>query len=107
MQEISENELAGLKDEGDIIVYTKDATIYFFEESNYHISNDSLYVKGYFKSGAYASKIEIEKSIALTNIESIQQDEINPVTTSLLILGSILIAAGIGFIILFATADWD
>ena len=106
MQDISKDELTGLTDEGDIIVYTKDATIYFFEESNYHISNDSLYVKGYVKSSAYASKIEIEKSIALTNIESIQQNEINPVTTSLLVIGSILFAAGVGIIILFATADW-
>jgi len=107
MQDISKDELTGLTDEGDIIVYTKDATIYFFEESNYHISNDSLYVKGYVKSSAYASKIEIEKSIALTNIESIQQNEINPVTTSLLVIGSILLAAGVAIIILFATSDWD
>ena len=106
MQDISKDELTGLTDEGDIIVYTKDATIYFFEESNYHISNDSLYVKGYVKSSAYASKIEIEKSIALTNIESIQQNELNPVTTSLLVIGSILFAAGVGIIIILATADW-
>ncbi len=49
MQEISKDEVAGLKDGGDLIVYTKDSTIYFFEESNYHISNDSLYGKGYVK----------------------------------------------------------
>ena len=108
MQDISRDEVAGLKDEGDLIVYTKDATIYFFEESNYHISNDSLYVKGYIKYSDFsASKVEIEKSIAMTNIESIQQNEINPVTTSLLVIGSILFAAGVGIIVLYATADWD
>lgn len=100
MQDISKDELTGLKEGGDLIVYTKDATIYFFEESTYHISNDSLYVKGYVKSSTHATKVEIEKSIALTNIESIQQDEINPVTTSLLVLGSILTAAGVAFLIL-------
>jgi len=103
MQDISRDEMAGLKDEGDLIVYTKDATIYFFEESTYHISNDSLYVKGYVKSSTHATKVEIEKSIALKNIESIQQDEINPVTTSLLVIGSILSAVGVAVIIFIAT----
>jgi hypothetical protein len=104
MQDISRDEMAGLKDEGDLIVYTKDATLYFFEESNYHISNDSLYVKGYIKHSNFsASKVEIEKSIAMTNIESIQQDEINPVTTSLFVIGSILAAVGVAVIIFIAT----
>lgn len=100
MQDIPKEEITGLRGEGDLTVYTKDATIYFFEESNYLIANDSLYVKGYVKSSAYASKVEIEKSIALTNIESIQQDEINPVTTSLLVLGSILTVVATAFLIL-------
>jgi hypothetical protein len=100
IQDIPKDEIAELKNGDDLIVYTKDATVYFFEESNYLIANDSLYVKGYVKSSAHASKVEIEKSIALTNIESIQQDEINPVTTSLLVLGSILTAAGVAFLIL-------
>jgi hypothetical protein len=43
----------------------------------------------------------------MTNIESIEQEEVNPVTTSLLVIGSILFAAGVGIIILYATADWD
>ena len=106
MQDIPKEEITGLNGEGDLIVYTKDATIYFFEESNYLIANDSLYVEGYIKSSDEASKVEIEKSIALTNIESIQQNEINPVTTSLLVIGSILFVAGVGIIILLATADY-
>jgi hypothetical protein len=107
MQDIPKEAITGLRGEGDLIVHTKDSTIYFFEESNYLISNDSLYVKGTFKSSDDAFKVEIEKSIALTNIESIQQNEINPVTTSLLVIGSILFAAGVAIIILFATMDWD
>ena len=99
MQDIPKEEITGLRGEGDLTVYTKDATIYFFEESNYLISNDSLYVKGYVKSSDEASKVEIEKSIALINIESIQQNEINPVTTSLLVLGIAVLAVGAGILI--------
>ena len=107
MQEISKDEMTGFKEGGDLIVYTKDANIYFFEESNYHISNDSLYVKGYVKSSDYASKVEIEKSIALSNIESIEQDEVNPVTTSLLVIGSILLTAFVGVIVVYAASYSD
>jgi len=106
MQDIPKEEITGLGGEGDLIVYTKDATIYFFEESNYLIANDSLYVEGYIKSSDEASKVEIEKSIALTNIATIERDELNPVTTSLLVIGSILFVAGVGIIILLATADY-
>jgi len=100
MKEISNDELAGLKDGGDLIVYTKDSTIYSFEESNFHISNDSLYGKGYVKfSDDSDFKVEIEKSVALTNIESIQQDELNAVNTTLLVIGSVLLAVGVGVLI--------
>ena len=92
MREISKDEIAGLKDGGDLIVFTKDSTIYSFKESNYHISNDSLYGKGYVKFTEDSDfKVVIENTIALTNIESVQQDELNPVTTTLLIFGSILV----------------
>lgn len=108
IQDISKDELAGFRGEGDLIIQTRDSTIYFFEESNYHISNDTLYGKGYVKVNEDSDfKVATEGSIALTNIESIEQKEVNPVTTSLLVIGSILFAAGVGFIILFATADWD
>jgi hypothetical protein len=103
IQDIPKDEIVELKGGDDLIVYTKDATVYFFEESNYHISNDTLYVKGYVKSNDYASKVEIEKSIALTNIESVQQDELNLVTTSLLVIGSTLAAVGVAFLILYVT----
>ena len=100
MQNISNDEIAGLKDGGDLTVYTKDSTIYFFKESNYYISNDSLYGKGYVKSSEDSDfNVEIKSIIALTSIETIQQDELNPFTTTLLVIGIILIAIGLGALI--------
>jgi hypothetical protein len=91
MQDISKDEIAELKDGDDLIVHTKDSTIYFFEESNYHISNDSLYGKGYVKFNENADfKVEAENTIALTDIESAQLDEINASGTTWLIIGGIL-----------------
>lgn len=102
MKELSRDEIAGLKEGGDLIVYTKDATIYFFEESNYHISNDSLYGNGYVKFSEDADfKVPVEKSIVLTNIESVQQDELNPTGTTWLIIGGILL---VDIIVLFLQA---
>src|SRR3989304_3972199 len=92
MRDISKDELAGLQDGGDLIVYTKDSTIYSFEESNYHFLNDSLFGKGYVKFNEEADfKVPVEKSISLTNIESIQQDEMNASGTTWLLVGGILL----------------
>jgi hypothetical protein len=91
-QDISKNEVAGLKDGGDLIVYTKDSTIYSFEASNYYISNDTLYGKGYVKFNEESDfKVPIEKSISLTNIDSAQQDEMNASGTTWLLVGGILL----------------
>jgi hypothetical protein len=91
MQDVSKDEIAGLKDGGDLILHTKDSTIYFFEETNYHISNDTLYGKGYVKINEDSDfKVPIEKSISLTNIEFAQQDEMNPSGTTWLVIGGIL-----------------
>jgi hypothetical protein len=91
MLDIPKDEIAGLKDGGDLIVHTKDSTIYFFEESNYHISNDSLYGKGYVKFNEEANfKVQTESSIGLSNIEIVQQDEMNASGTTWLIVGGIL-----------------
>jgi len=104
MQDIPKEEITGLNGEGDLIVYTKDATIYFFEESNYHISNDSLYGKGYIK---YTDDSDFKDVfvgvIALTNIETIQQDELNPFTTTLLVIGSVVLALGVVFMVAYVT----
>ena len=103
LREISKDEMVGLKEGGDLIVYTKDSTIYSFKESNYHISNDSLYGKGYVKFNDNSGfKVAIENTIALKNIKAIERDELNPVTTTLLIIGSVILVVGGVFFIAFA-----
>ena len=93
-QDIPKDEIAGLKDEGDLIVYTKDSTVYFFEESNYHISNDSLYGKGYIKStDYYGFKERVDYLLPLSNIESMQQDKFNSAGTTWLIVAGVLTTA--------------
>ena len=105
LREISKEEMAGLKEGGDLIVYTKDSTIYSFKESNYHISNVSLYGKGYVKfADNSAFKVAIANTIALKNIKAIERDELNPVTTTLLIVGSVVLVVGGVFFIAFAIA---
>ncbi|HAB54101.1 MAG: hypothetical protein A2315_01755 [Ignavibacteria bacterium RIFOXYB2_FULL_35_12] len=102
MKEISKDEMAGLNEGGDLILHTKDSTIYFFEKSNYNISNDTLYGKGYAKfSDASDFKIVNESAVALTDIERIQRDELNLVTTSL-VVGGILLVVIAGIVILFS-----
>jgi hypothetical protein len=102
LREISEDEMVGLKEGSDLIVYTKDSTIYSFKDSEYHISNDSLYGKGYVKfDDNSAFKVAIENTIALKSIKSIERNELNPVTTTLLIVGSaVLVVGGVFFIAL-------
>ena len=105
LREISKDEMVGLKEGGDLIVYTKDSTIYSFKESNYHISNDSLYGKGYVKFNDNSGfKVAIENTIALKNIKAIERDELNPVTTTLLIIGSVILTVGGVLFIAFAIA---
>jgi hypothetical protein len=95
LREISKDEIAELKEGGDLVVYTKDSTIYSFKDSEYHISNDSLYGKGYVKfDDNSAFKVAIENAIALKKIKVIERDELNPVTTTLLIVGSVLVTVG-------------
>ena len=102
MREIPKDEIVGLKEGGDLMVYTKDSTIYSFKDSEYHISNDSLYGKGYVKFDSNSAfKVAIENTIALNNIKAIKRDELNPVTTTLLIVGSaVLVVGGVFFIAL-------
>jgi len=87
MKEITKDEYNERVGKGDIIIYTNDSTFYFFEEFNYKISNDSLFGNGYIKYNEDSDFEELfEGAIALTNIEMIEQDELNPVTTTLLII---------------------
>ncbi|HEY7751719.1 MAG TPA: hypothetical protein VH917_05455 [Ignavibacteriaceae bacterium] len=100
MQNISKDEMAGLKVSGDLTVQTRDSTIYFFEESNYHISNDSIYGNGYAKfTNTSEFKMVNKCVVAMTNIETIQQDELNLFNTTLLVIGIILVAVGVGALI--------
>ena len=107
MKEFSKDEMAGLKEGGDLIVRTKDSTIYFFEESNYHISADSLYGSGYAKfSDVPDFKILNKSAIALTSIKTIQQEDLNLITTGLLI-GGILAGVIAGILILFPGSNTE
>src|SRR3972149_8998577 len=95
MKEISKDEMAGLNEGGDLILHTKNSTIYFFEKSNYNISNDTLSGKGYAKLiDASDFKIVNEGAVTLKDIERIQQDELNLVTTSLVVGGILLVIVG-------------
>jgi hypothetical protein len=85
---------------GEIYVKTKDSEEYHFLESNFYIENDTLYGKGIlFQS---KEEITLDKKITISDIESIQFEYLNGVTTALLVLGivaGLFIAAGILFII--------
>jgi len=108
MRDLSKGEIAELKEGGDLIIYTKDSNIYSFKDSDYHISNDSLYGKGYVKFNEDSDfKVKIEKTIAFKNIDFIQRDEINSTSTTWLIVGSILFAAVVGLFIAWAAAMSD
>jgi hypothetical protein len=100
MKDIPKAEMVKLHEGGDLIIRTKDSTIYFFEKSNYRISNDSILGKGHAKSSdASDFRVVNDGVVALTNIETIQQDGLNLVTTSL-IIGGILLAVIMGVVLL-------
>ncbi len=107
MQDISKDEMAAFKEGGDLIVRTKDSTIYFFEESNYYISNDSLYGRGYAKfSDVPDFKILNKSAIALTSIKTIQQEDLNLITTGLLIGGILAVVIAV-LLILFPSSNTE
>jgi hypothetical protein len=87
MSKITKKELKERIGEGDLIVHKKDSTSYLFEENNYRISGDTLYGKGHKKYLEYFTFSEpFEGIIVLPDIETIEHDEFNPVTTTLLII---------------------
>ena len=72
-----------------VIYLTKnDFTIYQFMKNDYYIENDTLFGKG--KLILHEEKL-IDKNIALSDIESIQYEYLNVLTTSALVLGAIVI----------------
>ena len=87
MREITKDELKRSNGEGDVIIHKKDSTSYLFEEFNYGTSGDSLYGKGYKKYFEYFTFSEpFDGIIVLPDIKTIEHDELNPVTTTLLII---------------------
>lgn len=105
IRELSKDEIIGLREGGDIIVYTKDSTIYSFDEPNYNISNDTLYGNGYVKFNEDSDfKLPTKDNISLANIEKVQRDELNPTSTTWLIIGGMLLTVAVGFLIAAAEA---
>lgn len=87
MSKITKEELKERIGEGDLIVHKKDSTSYLFKENNYKISGDTLYGKGHKKYFEYYTFTEpFEGIIVLPDIETIEQDELNAVTTTFLII---------------------
>ena len=74
----------------DEIYLTKDdSTRYHFMKNDFYIENDTLYGKGKWLLSDREKKLE--RIIALSDIESIQFEYLNSVTTALLILGIVAI----------------
>jgi hypothetical protein len=105
MRKITKDELKERIGDGEIVLWTNDSTYYFFNETGYKISNDSLFGTGFVKYNEDSDFEEFfEGTIALKNIEMIEQDELNPVTTTILIVGGILLVVGVGLFIAFVEA---
>ena len=89
MQEISNDEI-----NISLVIYS------VFEESNYYLSNDSLYGIGYAKySDVPDFKIVNKSVVALTSIKTLQQEDLNLATTGLLIGGILAVVIAVLFII--------
>ena len=82
----------------EIRVITKDTQEYHF--SDFYIENDTLYGKGKLLSDDWEQ--QLDRSIALSNIESIEVDSFNWLTTSLLVLGIVAIGVIVGVVIAFS-----
>lgn len=75
----------------DIRLTTKDYKVYHFSESNFYVENDTLYGKGIL----LPSEEPFEVKIALSDVVSMEVENINWLNTSLLGLGIL----GIGVIL--------
>ena len=89
----------------DEIYLTKnDSTKYHFMKNDYYIDNDTLYGKGKMILGEREQ--QVDRKIALSNIESIEVDSINSLTTSLIVLGIVAIGFIVGFLIAYSNATF-
>jgi len=89
----------------DEIYLTKlDSTRYHFMKDDYYIENDTLYGKGklIIEKGA-----QLDRSIALSNIQSIEVESINWLTTGLLSLGIVVVTFVVIVAIAYALGAFD
>jgi hypothetical protein len=94
-QNISVEELSNKKEMDDITFIDANDYEYLFKAKNYTISNDSIEGKAMRNIIKNDLENEVFKGkIALSDIKSIQEDRINYVTTSLLVLCIVAIIVG-------------
>jgi hypothetical protein len=94
-QNITIEELSNQKERDDIIFVDTNNYEYLFKAKNYTISNDFIEGKAMRnKINNEAEKEVFKGKIAISDIKSIQEDQVNYVTTSLLVVFiGIIIAA--------------
>ena len=107
-QNISVEELSNQKGRDDIIFIDTNDYEYLFKAKNYTISNDSIEGKAMRNKINNETEKEVFKGkIALSDIKSIQEDQINYVTTSLLFLCIAGIIVGAVALESFSDSGWS
>lgn len=93
-QAISKEELNHVEEYKDLQVITKNKYIYEFDESNYTISEDSIYGSGNLKliSGEKVYK-DYEGSINFEDVEKLRMEKFDVVTTILVVAIPVVIIA--------------
>ncbi len=88
----------------DEIYLTKtDDTKYHFMKTDYYIENDTLYGKGKLLLGDREQ--QLDRKIALADIESFQVDQINIITTAGLVIGILIIIGGLFALLSYLIID--
>ncbi|MDX1373221.1 MAG: hypothetical protein R3321_12160 [Nitrososphaeraceae archaeon] len=89
-QIISKEELTQSVDNPGLVIKTKDQFEYSFEPKTYVITADSIIGKGsrILENGAIVNDYSVRR-IGLDDIETVKQQEIDGVKTSLLVAGSV------------------
>jgi hypothetical protein len=106
-QNISVEELATQQRRADLTFIDNENYEYLFKAKNYTISNDSIEGKAMrYKINNESEKEVFKGKIALTDIKSVQEDRINYVTTTLLVLCIIGIIVGVASIESFDMSGW-
>ena len=84
------------EDKKDIYIHTINDEQYFFSYDNYFFENDSL--NGIGKKILLNNKEDFKGKIALAAISNVELEDINPVTTLLLVIGITSIIIGAAFL---------